>query len=99
MKSDSKLNKAFRALRKAGYFARQNFWCCQTCAWADVPDEFEHKAVFYHRQDAADLKERGYVYLAWSGNGEEICSILRENGLSVKWDGSSNKRILVENLN
>jgi hypothetical protein len=94
----TKLNSAFRQLRKAGYFAKQNFWCCQTCAWSDVPDEYENKAVFYHRQDTPNIKEFGHVHLAWAGDGEEICNILRENGLKVIWDGSENKRILVENL-
>ena len=31
------LNNAFKELRKLGYFARQNFKCCQSCAWAAVP--------------------------------------------------------------
>ena len=92
------LNAAFRQLRKAGYFAMQDFWCCSTCGWASVPEEKQDRAVFYHRQDTPDIKEFGNVHLAWSGDGEEICNILRENGLTVKWDGSANKRILVENL-
>lgn len=92
--SKSKLTQAFKDLRKAGYFARQNFSCCQSCAWTEVPDEQADKAVFYHRQDADDLKEQGSCYLAWSGNAKEIISILKKNGLSVKWGGEG-KRILV----
>jgi hypothetical protein len=92
-----KLNTAFRQLRKSGYFAQQNFWCCQTCGWADVPDEYANKAVFYHRQDTPNIEKNNSVYLAWAGDGEEICNIFRENGLIVVWDGSSDNRILVQN--
>lgn len=88
------LNKAFRALRKAGYFAKQNFWCCQSCAWSDVPDSQE-KVVFYHRQDNDDLKENGKCRLAWSGDGNEIVKILNENGVKTEWDGNNDKRIKI----
>ena len=37
--------KAFRELRKYGYIAKQNFWCCQSCAWADLTDKEAEKAV------------------------------------------------------
>lgn len=89
------LTVAFRELRKLGYFARQNFLCCQTCAWADVPDDKANKAVFYHRQDADDLEKRGRCYLAWSGDGNEIVSVLQKHGLKTEWDGKETTRILV----
>lgn len=91
----SNLNKAFKALRKAGYFAKQNFTCCQSCAWAEVPDEQSEKAVFYHRQDADDLKESGSCHLAWAGDGKEIVKILEENGVKTEWEGTDNKRIKI----
>lgn len=90
-----KLTIAFRALRKAGYFAKQNFWCCQSCAWHAVPEERADRAVFYHQQDKEGLlRGAGSVHLAWSGDGHEICRILNENGIETEWDGSENKRIL-----
>ena len=89
----SKLTKAFKELRKQGYFARQNFWCCQSCAWADMTDEQADKAVFYHAQDNDNLKENGSCHLAWSGDGKLIVDILEKNGIEVDWDGSDNKRI------
>ena len=89
----SKLTLAFKALRKAGYFARQNFWCCQSCGWAAVPDGTE-KVVFFHKQDADDLRRTGRVHLAWSGDGVEICRILGEHGVRTEWNGSGDKRIL-----
>ncbi len=91
----SKLTKAFQALRKAGYFARQNFMCCQSCAWSAMTDEQAKKAVFFHGQDADDLKENGSCHLAWSGNGKEIVKILEDNGVQTKWEGTDNKRIKI----
>ena len=35
------LTQSFKDLRRLGYFARQNFECCQSCAWATVPEEKE----------------------------------------------------------
>jgi hypothetical protein len=87
------LNKAFRELRKAGYFARQNFWCCQSCGWSAVPEEKAHKVVFYHNQDMRRLQDRGSCHLCWAGNGKEICDILISNGVKVTWNGKDEERI------
>ena len=87
------LTQAFKELRKLGYFARQNFMCCQSCAWSAVPEEKEDKVVFYHRQDTPDVKY-GSVYLAWSGNGNEIVEIMSKY-FNVEWDGSESTRIRV----
>ena len=92
----TKITKAFRELRKQGYVAKQNFWCCQSCAWGDLSDEESEKAVFYHEQDNQDLKENGKCCLSWSGDGQLIVDILTKNGLIVEWDGSNNKRIVIE---
>ena len=91
----SNLTKAFAALRKAGYFAKQNFWCCQTCGWAAVPDEQAKKAVFYHNQDNARKKAGKPFMLAWSGDGNQICKILNDNGIKTNWSGDEDNRIEV----
>lgn len=91
----TKLTKAFKELRKQGYFARQNFWCCQTCGWAAMTDEESDKAVFYHAQDNDDLIEDGSCHLAWSGDGKLIADILTKNGVKVDWDGNNSKRIKI----
>jgi|Laugresu1bdmlbsd_1035121.scaffolds.fasta_scaffold00478_19 hypothetical protein len=93
--SQSNLTKAFKELRMHGYFARQNFTCCQSCGWAEVPEDKGDKAVFYHNQDYQSMKEGGDLYLAWSGDGNLICNVLRENGMEVRWDGTSATRICV----
>jgi hypothetical protein len=95
MSTKKKLTVAFRNLRKAGYFAEARFGCCQGCGWAAVPDEMCDNAVFYHEQDAEELKYVGHVHLAWSGNGAEIMRHLRDAGLYVDWDGDPAKRICV----
>lgn len=87
-----KLTVAFKALRKTGYVARKSFWCCQSCAWSALDEDKAKKAVFYHRQDAADMRRGNGVHLAWAGDGKEIAGILKEAGIEFEWDGSTNKR-------
>ncbi len=91
--SRANLREAFRTFRKNGYFARMNFWCCQTCGWSEVPDEKSDKVVFFHNQDNDTLKDNGYTYLAWAGDGNEIKTILEAHDIEVEWDGSDGTRI------
>ena len=90
-----KLNLAFAELKTLGYTAEQNFQCCQNCAWSALSDEEAEKAVFYHGQDNDDLKETGSCYLAWSGDGKEIVSVLEKHGIEVDWSGENGKRIKI----
>jgi len=89
------LTQAFKALRKAGYFARQNFLCCQSCGWAAIPEGKFEKVVFYHAQDNSSKREGRPFNLAWNGNGQEICQILKEHNVETTWTGDSSKRIEV----
>lgn len=89
----NQLNKAFRELRKRGYFARRHWQCCQSCGWAAIPEGKEDKAVFMHEQDEDCLKDVGVAYIAWEGDGQEICDVLMRSGLTVQWDGTANQRI------
>ncbi|HET9285703.1 MAG TPA: hypothetical protein VFR24_27440 [Candidatus Angelobacter sp.] len=91
----TKLKTAFKTLRKQGYFCRMNWWCCQTCGWAAIPENRAEKACFWHDQDHDNLKQEATVCLAWSGNGNEIKKILENVGLSVDWDGAETKRLKV----
>lgn len=91
----SRLNEAFKDLRKAGYFARQNFKCCQSCAWAEIPEEKSDKVVFYHAQDAAH-KADDEMYIGWSGDGKEICDIFAKHSIDTEWDGDNNTRIEIK---
>jgi hypothetical protein len=87
------ITRAFGELRGLGYFARQRFLCCQTCAWDAIPEEKADKAVFYHEQDYQNLRNGNTFYLGWSGNGNEIVRVLTKWGLVVEWNGEDNKRI------
>lgn len=93
---------AFRNLRKRGFFARQNYLCCQSCAWSSIPEEKSNKVVFYHQQDNESFDGRDLerpIHLAWGGDGKEIVEELEKVGFEVEWDGSENKRIIVHSAN
>ena len=93
----AKINRMFSDLRKNGYVAKQRFWCCQSCAWAALSTKYpeNQNAVFYHKQDAEDLDEKGQVHLAWRGDGKIISAIAHRNGLVTEWNGDENTRILI----
>jgi len=91
----SRLREAFKDLRKAGYFARQNFHFNQSCAWSNIPKEKSNKVVFYHQQDAA-YKENDEMHVGWAGDGKEICDIFSKHRIDTEWDGTSNARILIK---
>ena len=89
------LNAGFAELRERGYFAKQNWQCCQTCGVAAIPDDVTDY-VFYHSQDAERLAEEDIVNLSWGGNGHEIAKVFRDKGLAVGWDGTDGRRIGVK---
>lgn len=101
-----KLTKAFKELRKLGFFARQNFWCCMTCGCEGVPDDAE-KYVFYHNQDKEHLLDSGACHLCWGGGnkertdkeyeviGNQIIQTLNKHGIPTVWDGSRDTRIMI----
>lgn len=91
----NKLDKLFEALEQVGYFARQNFMCCQTCACYEIPESYSKKYVFYHEQDTENAISSNSLHLAWAGNGKEIVKLAEEAGLSVEWEGTEAKRIQV----
>jgi hypothetical protein len=103
------LNVVFRALRKMGLVARQNFLCCSTCACAELYDRLTDDkigAVYYHQQDAARMREQGTLCIRYSGNedngecsqrvvGEIVVAALRARGFDPEWDGDPAKVIEV----
>ena len=93
-----RIDEAFAALREQGFFAKAHHTCCQSCGLAEIPADKEMAYVFYHMQDAENLKDAGVCYLAWGGRGQTICSALREAGLEVDWNGSEHTRIEVSGL-
>lgn len=92
----NQITAAFKALRKHGYTARQNFSCCSSCAWYELGEQGkDEKVVFYNRQAGAALRGGGsyrysrfrrgpeILYLNWSGDADLICSELEAAGLTV----------------
>ena len=90
----SGLREAFKILRRRGYSAKANFWCCQSCGLRAIPDEVR-KYVFYHAQDNDSLNERGICHLNWGGDGREIKLACEAVGLKVDWNGTDAQRIQV----
>lgn len=95
MEFDKLISIAFQRLEQAGYFARQNFWCCVTCGWANVPESHADKAVFYHEQNDEQLVETGEAYLCWSGDARFICETLEAVGIATEGDGNDRHRIRI----
>jgi hypothetical protein len=89
------IRKAFKELETHGYIALMDFQCCQSCGWNALGEEEAKKAVFYHNQDAEQLRESQSLHLAWSGDGHFITSILSKY-VTVDWDGDFNKRIHIK---
>lgn len=103
------ITTAFANLRRQGFLARANFLCCQGCAWSEVEKlgESRHAAVFFTRQDAHDLREKGRVYIAFGSTkasatdderaqiGQRAKAVLEAAGCVVVWSGSADERLLV----
>lgn len=104
-----RLSIAFIALRKSGMLARQNFQCCQGCAWAAISElpAGKNGVVFYHRQDTDRLKRTGSCCLSFGGFdddernltvGRRVAEAMRAVGLRVDWEETAALRIEVSYL-
>ena len=98
MNQKKQVAKAFELLREKGYFAEENFWCCQNCGWNAMTDKQAEKAVFYHGQDNESWNEKTgnlktNLYIGWSGDCHEIRNIFESVGLLVEHDGTEGSRI------
>jgi hypothetical protein len=58
-----RITQGFREIRKEGFFARQRYWCCQSCGWSAASGEIAERRekgkvitgiCFYHQQDTPD---------------------------------------------
>ena len=89
------LSKSFKELRNLGYFAKQNFSCCQTCAVYEITEEMGlENYVYYHQQDNQNRKECETFYMGWNGDFDLICNTLEKYGVVIV-DKDVNKRIKV----
>lgn len=97
-----KVNELFKALRKKGYIAKQNYLCCGSCGAYElgqyfsakgIPEGDQRKAVTYCRQSGQHFKETANVYLNWGGDGHEIVATAVGLGIPFIWDGTKEQRI------
>jgi hypothetical protein len=107
---ERRINLVFQKMTDNGIFARADFWCCQSCGCAAVPESGYRGYAFYHEQDKDgaideyDYSDSISVYLAFGkieGEdpvtiGNEICSYLQTAGFRTEWSGDAGTRILVE---
>lgn len=86
-----RLTIAFRALRKIGYFARQRFWCCQSCGWSAVPEDQTDRVAFYHKQDANAFDRFGNITneirRVYDAQTETYSRIIDPGVLYLAWSG------------
>jgi len=83
--------KLQKRLREEGWYVGWNHYCCQTCAWEDVPFEFEDgtevdlcKVLFNHSQDCEfDVYDEEYECKTCFGDGCDECE---ERGYIVPED-------------
>jgi hypothetical protein len=89
MVDTEKLTDAFSAFKRAAkkefgatVWARQNFWCCQTCASADFSVKRDKKknpnniigTVYYTQQSAASMRKGDDLWVSYGAfsGGDEI---------------------------
>lgn len=96
MSLQTRISDAFKELKSAGYFVKENMSCCSFCGWIEVPGERIDKTVFYTEQGRKSLERLGYCYLSWEGNGNEIEAVLNKHGIKTEWDGEDTSMIRVK---
>lgn len=71
-----RLRQTFEVLEERGVLARENYWCCQTCAYAAIDEEIAEELdaggavrgyVLFHSQDTDRAVESGHLLLRYGG--------------------------------
>tara|TARA_Y100001951_G_C11083159_1_gene152476 strand:+ start:69 stop:503 length:435 start_codon:yes stop_codon:yes gene_type:complete len=88
------VKRAFKSLEDKGWFAKRDFWCCQSCAVSDIPEGTKNY-IFYHNQDEEGFQIYGTVCLAFAGDTSQILDALAKEKLHISWNGSEHQRIEV----
>lgn len=77
----ARLDSALDQLEESGILARENFWCCQTCAYTAMHEEVLESIdagedvrgfVLFHSQDTERVVETGRLLLRYGGLGENL---------------------------
>lgn len=105
-----RLERAFAALEGRGITAREHFTCCRSCGLSEIHAENEQARgfVFFPTQNTDGAASGHGLSLYYGGFdesegtttdvGQEVVAALREEGLTVKWDGSPDNAIDVDAL-
>ncbi|MBX3232238.1 MAG: hypothetical protein KIT84_19010 [Labilithrix sp.] len=82
-----RLSDVFDLLEDSGIFARENYWCCQSCAYAAIDEEIAEALeageevrgyVYFHSQDTDRAVESGELLLRFGGLSGEPLRLERE---------------------
>ena len=93
-----KLSHAFKYLRTLGYTARVNFQSSRSNAWYELDTKGKSdKCVFFTTQERENYLDGKPIYLAWNGDGDEICQALGLYDIQSSWDGDKDKCIVIKN--
>lgn len=95
--------------KKSAVLAEMNYFCCDTCARADLKDRDEkvpHYAYCYFHNQATETAVRTGVLMLSFGVfdkdykmqflGLKLCKYFIKHGLEVKWDLSPDKKIEIK---
>jgi len=94
-----KITKAFRDLRKLGFYAKQNSACCSGCTMIPEAQEKSGKYVYLTDQDMMNVKEQSYAYVNFHSELEayQIMAMMIKNDINVIWNGDVKKSLLICN--
>lgn len=107
-----RLDWLFAYLESTGVAARQNFWCCQTCATSAMHSEISASDkeyvgfVYFHAQDSERAANGGPLTMTYGADDDEDENIRRVGirlmkaasiaGLKIIWSGDTNERIKIK---
>ncbi|MEW2115282.1 hypothetical protein AB0945_08835 [Streptomyces sp. NPDC005474] len=103
-----RLTRAFTALQRAGFTARENFTCCRSCGHSEIGGESGADArgfVYFHSQ-CTDSAAAGHglmlLYGGFDGSpettaavGHQVMAALEAVGLQADWDRDPDRAITV----
>ena len=106
----NRVKKAFRTLRQHNLICRMNHLCCMTCASHDLGTKCNERnkegAVYFHQQDTDCFWGCSKLHIRYFHNDEDddgktlevgklVYQTLKEEGVTVEWDGNAGKTIVV----
>lgn len=107
-----RLNWVFDHLERQGIAARQNYWCCATCANFAISDEIRSAAIpyigyiYYHEQNTQNAASGGVIEIRYASRrnddegsrrvGLRVMKAAKLAGLQTSWSGSPDETIVIK---